>query len=167
MSNFPRSSQLYSLRLNAMTYFRCTPVDRRDRDRLLVSPVRTVSPLIGSDSMHPASITIYRYHKRMPGARNTDSAIWTLVVDYFSPNSIFIDQMFGRRFVITKSLLHRLANDLRNSFTDLWRTLKNASGLTGIERDFKLMAFLRMLTTDEWCDIVDDGARTGAETLRQ
>lgn len=120
MSNFQRFPQLYSLRSNAMTYFRRTPVAHRHRDRLISSTVGTVSPLIGFDIINQASTTIYRHRGRMPGARNIGSGNWTWIENYVIPNSIYTDQMFARRFGIPKLC--------SNDFQMIFATLLHISG---------------------------------------
>lgn len=159
------------LRPSALIYFQNKLVSRQNKWEMTLSVVATPAPAQisevwgstedGSSSNVPLTVG------RQPGTHNVDRGVSTWLHDYIKPTSLYHDQFFARRFGIPKALFSKLVIDLSDTFPHRWCALTDATGRIGIDTNVKVMAVLRVWTKGQACDVMDDGARMGKETVRK
>jgi hypothetical protein len=84
--------------------------------------------------------------------------------DYFAENPVYPDNVFRRRFRISRNLFAKIESDLV-SHDDYFQQKANCTGKLGASSLQKITAALRMLAYGAPADIIDEYVRMGESTI--
>ncbi|XP_022019320.1 uncharacterized protein LOC110919354 [Helianthus annuus] len=137
-----------------------------DGAEILLSTVATVVKAIVEDSDEGTSQPQPKPKRRKYIVRERETTNDLLVRDYFSPEPTYDENMFKRRFRMSKNLFLRISKDLEDNYP-YFQQRPDAHGKIGFTTWQKVTAALRQLAYDNSSDIMDDYVKMSARVARE
>lgn len=109
--------------------------------------------------------TNVKWGGRKLGSKNYKRGKSNWEKDYLGNNPTYPSKVFRRRFAIPRTMYERLKKDLLEFNEEEWGNRRNGIGKKGIPTDVKMLAALRILSTGDPFDSLDDVAYMAEQSV--
>ncbi|XP_021771820.1 putative nuclease HARBI1 [Chenopodium quinoa] len=164
-SSSSSSSGLFDYMVNDYVEWHESITQRRKEDDLIEEAINiAVVPFVTSPYQVP--FTLEPTYQRWYVPRDREYADIQLYNDYFSPQPLYPDNMFRRRFRMRKNVFTRIVNKLSESDV-YFQQRPDATGRLGASPLQKCTAAIRMLAYGTSADAVDGYLKIASSTARE